>query len=129
MSAKKRSFLCKIVHKLTENARFFAQKRHFLHIFAGGRGDFLAGRKWGFFGGGRVRGGARAGHFLCHVFRLRKTPIPSNRVRSQKSYCCTYATFSNDSMRGIRMIISASECSNERTRPKINAGNVAVIRG
>src|SRR6478736_4743244 len=50
MSAKKRSFLCKIVHKLTENARFFAQKPHFLHIFAGGRDDFLAGRKWGFSG-------------------------------------------------------------------------------
>src|SRR4030095_14558399 len=50
MSAKKRSFLCKIVHKLTENARFFAQKRHFLHIFAGGRDDFLAGPKSGFFG-------------------------------------------------------------------------------
>ena len=50
MSAKKRSFLCKIVHKLTENARFFAQKPHFLHIFAGGRDDFLAGRFWGFFG-------------------------------------------------------------------------------
>src|SRR6478752_1400632 len=50
MSAKKRSFLCKIVHKLTENARFFAQKPHFLHIFAGGRDDFLAGPKWGFFG-------------------------------------------------------------------------------
>jgi hypothetical protein len=38
------------VHKLTENARFFAQKPHFLHIFAGGRDDFLAGRKWGFSG-------------------------------------------------------------------------------
>jgi hypothetical protein len=44
------------VHKLTENARFFAQKPHFLHIFAGGRDDFLAGRKWGFSG---VRAGAR----------------------------------------------------------------------
>src|SRR6478752_712606 len=50
MSAKKRSFLCKIVHKLTENARFFAQKRHFLHIFAGGRDDFLAGQTWAFSG-------------------------------------------------------------------------------
>jgi hypothetical protein len=30
---------------------------------------------------------------LCHVFRPRKTPNPSNRVRSQKSNCCTYATF------------------------------------
>jgi hypothetical protein len=57
MSAKKRSFLCKIVHKLTENARFFAQKPHFLHIFAGGRDDFLAGPKTGFLG---VRGVARA---------------------------------------------------------------------
>src|SRR6478735_3366265 len=50
MSVKKRSFLCKIVHKMVENARFFAQKRTFLHIFAGGRGDFLAGQIWGFFG-------------------------------------------------------------------------------
>jgi hypothetical protein len=33
------------VHKLTENARFFAQKPPFLHIFAGGRDDFLAGPK------------------------------------------------------------------------------------
>jgi hypothetical protein len=45
------------VHKLTENARFFAQKPPFLHIFAGGRDDFLAGRKMGFFG---VSGVARA---------------------------------------------------------------------
>jgi hypothetical protein len=35
---------------MVENARFFAQKRTFLHIFAGGRDDFLAGQKWGFFG-------------------------------------------------------------------------------
>jgi hypothetical protein len=42
--------LCKIVHKMVENARFFAQKRTFLHIFAGGRDDFLAGPKSAFFG-------------------------------------------------------------------------------
>jgi hypothetical protein len=49
--------LCKIVHKLTENARFFTQKPHFLHIFAGGRDDFLAGPFWGFSGSGRVARG------------------------------------------------------------------------
>src|SRR6478736_9767802 len=77
MSVKKRSFLCKIVHKMVENARFFAQKRTFLHIFAGGRGDFLAGQKWGFFGSGRSRERAGARHFLCHVSRDTKRPTES----------------------------------------------------
>jgi hypothetical protein len=39
---------------MVENARFFTQKRTFLHIFAGGRDDFLAGPKMGVFGGGGV---------------------------------------------------------------------------
>jgi hypothetical protein len=59
---------------MVENARFFAQKRTFLHIFAGGRGDFLAGQKWGFFGSGRSRERAGARHFLCHVSRDTKRP-------------------------------------------------------
>ena len=74
MSAKKRSFLCKIVHKLTENARFFAQKPHFLHIFAGGRDDFLAGPKTGFLGVRGVAPVAARAHFLCHVSRDTKRP-------------------------------------------------------
>jgi hypothetical protein len=65
MSAKKRSFLCKIVHKLTENARFFAQKPHFLHIFAGGRDDFLAGPKTGFLGVRGVRERPRPRPVFC----------------------------------------------------------------
>jgi hypothetical protein len=55
---------------MVENARFFTQKRTFLHIFAGGRGDFLAGPKWGFFGSGRVRGSARAGEEIVSKFPL-----------------------------------------------------------
>jgi hypothetical protein len=35
---------------MVENARFFTQKRTFLHIFAGGRDDFLAGPKSAFSG-------------------------------------------------------------------------------
>ena len=77
MSAKKRSFLCKIVHKLTENARFFAQKPHFLHIFAGGRDDFLAGPKTGFLGVRGVAPVAARAHFLCHVSRDTKRPTES----------------------------------------------------
>jgi hypothetical protein len=42
---------------MVENARFFTQKRTFLHIFAGGRDDFLAGGFWGFSGSGRVARG------------------------------------------------------------------------
>jgi hypothetical protein len=56
------------VHKLTENARFFAQKRHFLHIFAGGRDDFLAGGFWGVFGSGRVARARRAGEEIVSKF-------------------------------------------------------------
>jgi hypothetical protein len=89
MSSKKRSFLCKIVHKMVKNARFFAQKRTFLHIFAGGRDDFLAGRKWGFSGVGRSRGRAGARHFLCHVSRDTKRPSESfldfNEISNDKS--------------------------------------------
>src|SRR6478735_12504628 len=78
MSAKKRSFLCKIVHKLTENARFFAQKPHFLHIFAGGRDDFLAGRFWGFLGvrGGRARRGASGGILFQNPLEVKVPPSP-----------------------------------------------------
>jgi hypothetical protein len=55
---------------MVENARFFAQKRTFLHIFAGGRGDFLAGPKSGFWGVRVSRERPRP----RPVFRSGKTP-------------------------------------------------------
>src|SRR6478609_1185284 len=73
MSVKKRSFLCKIVHKMVENARFFAQKRTFLHIFAGGRGDFLAGPKSGFWGVRASRERPRPRPVFCFEKTPRRT--------------------------------------------------------
>jgi hypothetical protein len=66
------------VHKLTENARFFAQKRHFLHIFAGGRDDFLAGGEMGFFGvfGGPKTGGVGRENF-SNFLVFNASPIES----------------------------------------------------
>src|SRR6478752_465185 len=99
MSAKKRSFLCKIVHKLTENARFFAQKPHFLHIFAGGRDDFLAGPKTGFLGVRGVAPVAARAHFLCHVSRGTKRPTATFLVEKFKN------------------IVTAKECSSNAPSP------------
>jgi hypothetical protein len=52
---------------MVENARFFTQKRTFLHIFAGGRDDFLAGPKTPFFGilGSRERPRPRPNFAPC----------------------------------------------------------------
>jgi hypothetical protein len=52
---------------MVENARFFTQKRTFLHIFAGGRDDFLAGPKSAFFGilGSRERPRPRPNFAPC----------------------------------------------------------------
>jgi hypothetical protein len=72
------------VHKLTENARFFAQKPHFLHIFAGGRDDFLAGGFWGVFRVWAVARGRRA----RGDFSLAKSPLSMqapSRLSKQKN--------------------------------------------
>jgi hypothetical protein len=80
--------LCKIVHKLTENARFFAQKPHFLHIFAGGRDDFLAGPKSGFLGGlGVARAAPPKTRFrtVCES-KNRPVALTQHSYRIQKKY-------------------------------------------
>jgi hypothetical protein len=63
---------------MVENARFFTQKRTFLHIFAGGRDDFLAGPKSGFFGSGRGARARRAGEKLFRNF----SPFDASPIES-----------------------------------------------
>jgi hypothetical protein len=87
---------------MVENARFFAQKRTFLHIFAGGRDDFLAGQKWGFFGSGRSRERAGARHFLCHVSRDTKRPTATflvgidNKEKVSGDKCVSHASMTKE---------------------------------
>ena len=64
---------------MVENARFFTQKRTFLHIFAGGRDDFLAGGFWGFSGPGGRAGAARAGGF----FAREKSPLDASPIETE----------------------------------------------
>jgi hypothetical protein len=74
------------VQNCAQNGRkctLFRPKTHFFAHFCRGEGRLFGRPKIGVLGG---LGASRAGHFLCHVFRLRKTPNPSNRVRSQKSH-------------------------------------------
>jgi hypothetical protein len=88
MSAKKVSKMCIFVHKLVEIARFSPRKVQKRGFFAGGRGDFLAGRKWGFSGSRASRAG--------HVARAQNgvpSPFPSTDFFiNQKTFVFACAT-------------------------------------
>src|SRR6478736_2379965 len=86
MSVKKRSFLCKIVHKMVENARFFTQKRTFLHIFAGGRDDFLAGPKSAFSGVRVSRERPRPRPEFCSENSPRRVTRPTGNANMKKLF-------------------------------------------
>jgi hypothetical protein len=78
---------------MVENARFFAQKRTFLHIFAGGRDDFLAGQKRPFFGFRESRERPRPRQNFASKIHPLAAPARLNRkifFPSQKNKTCFY---------------------------------------
>src|SRR6478736_5089611 len=109
MSAKKVSKMCNFVHKSVKNARFSPRKCTFCALFAGGRGDFLAGQKRGFLGSSRVPRGtrrdARKFHFLvslnASLIEFVTLMIAANKKSRTYFFICIIRLSMNWSGRGV----------------------------
>jgi hypothetical protein len=71
---------------MVENARFFTQKRTFLHIFAGGRDDFLAGQKSAFLGVRVSRERPRPRPEFCFENSPRRVTRPDGQRKQKKNF-------------------------------------------
>ena len=80
--------MCNFVHKSVKNAHFSPRKCTFCALFAGGRGDFLAGQKRGFLGSHGVRGVTRGGaDFESNSKPKNRTDaLTRHSIRKQKKY-------------------------------------------